>query len=105
MKFKFAGAALIASILVLVSVPGWGAEAAKTYKSKCTVCHGADGSGDTVMGKKLGAPSLKSEQVRKAPDAELAAVVTNGKNKMPAYDKALSQEEIAALVTYIRTLK
>ena len=36
--------------------------------------------------------------------ADLAAVITNGKNKMPAYGKQLKPAEIAELVVYSRAL-
>jgi mono/diheme cytochrome c family protein len=38
-------------------------------------------------------------------DAQLSTVITNGKNKMPAYGKSLKAEDITGLVAYIRTLK
>ena len=38
-------------------------------------------------------------------DAELTAIITNGKNKMPAYAGKLSDQDISYLVAYIRLLK
>ena len=37
-------------------------------------------------------------------DADLAAVISSGKNKMPAYAKQLKPEEIAELAAYSRAL-
>lgn len=79
-------------------------DAAALYKSKCAVCHGADGAGDTTMGKKLGAKSFHSPEVSKMTDAELFEVTKNGKNKMPSYDKKLTDDQIKELITYIRSL-
>ena len=73
------------------------------YKSKCAGCHGADGSGSAV-GKKMGAHDFTAADVQKMSDAELADIVTNGKNKMPKYG-SLKPEEVKGLVAYIRTLK
>jgi cytochrome c6 len=80
------------------------AEAAATYKTKCAMCHGADGKGDTPVGKKMGARDFASPEVQKQTDAELATIIGKGKNKMPAYEKSLKEAEIKDLTTYIRQL-
>jgi cytochrome c6 len=73
------------------------------YKTKCAACHGPDGSGSAV-GTKLGAHDFHSAEVQTQSDAALIAIIANGKNKMPAYQKTLKAEDIAGLVAYIRTL-
>jgi len=75
------------------------------YKAKCVVCHAADGSGNTTMGKKMNLRDLGSPEVQKQTDAELTDIVAKGKNKMPGYEKTLKPEEIKALVAYMRTMK
>jgi mono/diheme cytochrome c family protein len=98
---------VVAVFLTLVLVPatlGFAQDAAALYKSKCAVCHGADGAGDTTMGKKLGAKSFHAPEVSKMTDAELFDVTKKGKNKMPAYDKKLTDDQIKELIAYIRTL-
>ncbi|HTV57369.1 MAG TPA: cytochrome c [Verrucomicrobiae bacterium] len=80
------------------------ADAQKTYQSKCSACHGADGKGDTGAGKALGAHDFASPEVKKMTDAEMAGIISNGKGKMPAYGKSLSAAEIKDLVDYIRGL-
>jgi mono/diheme cytochrome c family protein len=57
------------------------------------------------MGKKLGAHDFQTAEVQKISDAELSDIITNGKNKMPAYGKSLKADDIKGLVAYIRTLK
>ena len=79
-------------------------DAAALYKTKCAGCHAADGSGSTPMGKNLTARDLRSPEVQKQADAQLAEITTKGKNKMPAYDKKLTAEQIKELVAYIREL-
>jgi mono/diheme cytochrome c family protein len=74
------------------------------FKTKCAACHGADGTGEVPMGKKLGARNLSSAEVQGQSDAQLTDVVTKGKNKMPAYDGKLTKEQIGQLVAYIREL-
>jgi cytochrome c6 len=67
-----------------------------TYKAKCAMCHGADGS-------KIAAHDLTAA-AQGTSDADLAAVITNGKGQMPA-SKSLKPDQVTALVAYVRTLK
>ena len=80
-------------------------DAAALYKSKCQVCHGADGKGDTPAGQKLGAKDFHSPEVAKMSDAELIEAVKKGKNKMQGYEGKLTDDQIKSLVKYIRSLK
>jgi cytochrome c6 len=74
------------------------------YKSKCAACHGADGTG-SATGKKMGAHDFTTADVQGMSDADLATIITNGKNKMPKYGASLKPEDVKGLVAYIRTLK
>jgi mono/diheme cytochrome c family protein len=80
------------------------AEAAATYKTKCAMCHGADGKGETPVGKKMGARDFASPEVQKETDDELTAIIAKGKNKMPAYEKSLKDTDIKEMVAFIRQL-
>lgn len=77
---------------------------AALFKAKCAACHGADGKGETAVGKANKLRDLGSADVQKQSDDELSAIITNGKNKMPAYGKSLKPDQIKELVTYIRSL-
>ena len=81
------------------------ADGAAVFKAKCAMCHGADGSGSTGMGKTMGLKPLGSAEVQKMSDADLTALVSNGRGKMPAYKGKLSDDEISAVVKYVKTLK
>ena len=81
------------------------ADGAATFKAKCAMCHGADGSGQTGMGKSLGLRNMGSKEVQAQSDADLIKITTGGKGKMPSYKAKLSEEEIKAVVAFIRTLK
>ena len=81
------------------------ADGAADYKAKCAGCHGADGKGDTSMGKMMKIRDLGSADVQSQSDADLANIITNGKGKMPKYDGKLTADQINDLVKYIRTLK
>lgn len=91
-------AAVFALVLTL-SLSAHAQSAADLYKSKCAMCHGADG-------KKAAGHDLSSADVQSKSDAALTAVITDGKApKMPKYGDKLKPEEIKGLVAYIRTLK
>lgn len=83
----------------------FGQDAAATYKTKCQMCHGADGAGSTPAGQKLGTRSFKAPEVAKETDAEMANIIENGKNKMPKYGDKLKKDEIEALVKYVHQLQ
>jgi cytochrome c6 len=85
--------------------PSHAQAAADTYKAKCMMCHAADGTGNTPAGKSMGALPFKTAALIKASDADLIAATTNGKGKMPAYKTQLTDAQISALITYIRTLQ
>ena len=105
MKSPLIRAVVVAAILML-GVAGVRAEdVAVLYKSKCAACHGANGKGDTPAGKKLGARDLHSPEVAKMSDTELFEITKKGKEKMPAYDKKLTDDQIKSLIKYIRSLK
>lgn len=78
---------------------------AETYKTKCSPCHGANGAGETMIGKNLKLRSLASPEVQNQSDAQLSAIISQGKNRMPRFDRRLSRDQIAAVVKYIRLLK
>jgi len=78
-------------------------DSAALFKSKCAMCHGPDGTANTTMAKNMGIKSYKDPEVQKMSDADLKAIITNGKGKMPSY-KTLTPEQIDGLVKYIRTL-
>ena len=78
---------------------------ADIYKSKCAMCHSADGSASSGAGKAMKVPSLLTPEAKKASTASYVAIVKDGKEKMPAYGTKLSGPEINAVVAYIRTLQ
>ena len=74
------------------------------FRSNCVICHSADGSGNTALGKKYKVRDLKSPEVQKATDAELSEVISKGKKPMPAFADRLKQDEIQQVVAYLREL-
>jgi cytochrome c6 len=78
---------------------------AQLYKAKCAACHGADGKGETAVGKADKIRDLGSAEVQAQGDADLTTIISTGKGKMPAYGKSLKPDQMKDLVAYIRTLK
>jgi mono/diheme cytochrome c family protein len=99
---------LSGGLLVMMSLLATSAHAqdggAAVYKAKCASCHGPDGVGATAAGKATKARDFCSEDVKKETDAEWTAIIAKGKNKMPAYDKKITDAEIKDVVAYIRGL-
>jgi mono/diheme cytochrome c family protein len=96
---------LAAPFLFLPSVPARAdAASAAVYKAKCASCHGADGRGQTAVGKKMKLRDLREPAVQKQSNAVLTKIITDGKAKMPGYDKKLKPEQIKAQVALMREL-
>jgi cytochrome c oxidase cbb3-type subunit 3 len=76
--------------------------AARIFSSKCSGCHGPDGSGNIA-----GTPNFTSAEWQSSrSDAQLLASIRDGKGKvMPAWGKQLSEAQISALVRHVRGLK
>ena len=110
MKKTFALAFLAATFVVATAV-GYAAPAAENWDNDCAKCHGADGSGNTKIGKKLKLKDYTDAQVQAGlKDEEMAKAIKegiseNGKERMKAFKDDLSDAEINALVAHIRTLK
>jgi cytochrome c6 len=85
------------------ATPARADSAEATYKAKCQMCHGPDGKGETPTGKAMKVKDFGSEDVQKMSDADLAATITGGKGKMPAY-KTLTPDQVKELVAYVRSL-
>lgn len=103
-------AVAVLAILVILVAAFAAAQANKAgaalYKKSCAMCHGADGSGNSPMGKKLGVRDLSSADAQKETEAQLTEIISKGKGKsMPAYGEKLKSAEIKDLVAYIRELK
>lgn len=76
----------------------------KLYQTKCSACHGADGAGNTPVGKALKLKDMRDAEVQEASDTDLSTLIAKGKDKMPANEKTLKPEQIKSLVAYVREL-
>ena len=102
---------IVVVVAFAAALPVRAADAKDNWEKNCAKCHGPDGKGDTKMGKKLEVRDLTDPKVQAAfTDAQATTsikdgVKAEGKQKMPGYADKLSDDEIKALVTYVRSLK
>jgi len=87
------------------------ADGKTNWDTLCAKCHGADGKGQTKMGQKLGVKDLTDAKVQaELKDDTIAKTIkegkkdADGKTLMKAFD-TLTDDEVKALVTYVRGLK
>jgi len=86
-------------------------DAKAIYEKECTKCHGADGKGDTKMGKKLGAKDYSDPKVQAAvTDAAAGKAIKEGlKDKdgktLMKPTEGVSDADIKAVVAHMRTFK
>ncbi len=102
-KINIVTVAAALAVVIALSLSAHAQGASDLFKSKCAMCHGADGTGSPT-GKKMGAHDFTAAEVQKMSDAELTDVITNGKNKMKP-STGLKPEDVKGLVAHIRTLK
>ena len=80
------------------------------YKKFCVACHGATGAGDGPASAKL-KPQPKALSATTKSDTDLAKIIKDGGEanglsaKMRGFGKVLSDEDVANVVAFIRTLK
>jgi len=104
---------IILSISILIAAPlsARAADAKTNWANNCAQCHGPSGKGDTKMGKMLNAMDLTDPKKQSSfTDAQAAAAIKdgikqNGKTAMKAFGGKLSDDQIKALIAYVRSLK
>ena len=91
--------------LVLLALPHLAAaqsDGQKIYDQSCAKCHGADGTGNTVVGKAVGAKDLGSAEAKKMTEDEIRTQIEKGKNNMPPFIGALNKAQIDSLIPIVR---
>jgi cytochrome c553 len=93
-----------------------GAEAKENWDTLCAKCHGADGKGNTKMGTKLGCKDFTDAKIQATfTDEEATKAIKEGRKNadgntlmkpfVTGVDTPLSDDEVKALVAYVRGLK
>jgi len=102
---NFRGTLLLVLAVIVTSGPVLAqGDGATLFKSKCAGCHSADGSGTGPAGKAMHLRALGSADVQKQTDAQLAAIIADGKSPMPAFKDKFTSDQIKQLVAFIRSL-
>ncbi|MCE2861013.1 MAG: hypothetical protein RIR76_2238 [Verrucomicrobiota bacterium] len=106
-KLILAGAALAAAVTLAFAAP-----AAENWENHCAKCHGADGKGQTKVGKKLGVLDYTNaaDQAKFTDEQATKAIVEGardkaGKERMKGYQDELSPQEIKDLLAMVRNFK
>ena len=102
---------LLATLALAASTAALSAgDAAAIFEKQCQKCHGADGTGQTPMGKKLALKDFTDAKVQAGfTDAEATKALKEGvkdgdKTKMkPAED--VTDDDIKALIAKVRAFK
>ena len=80
-------------------------EAKRLFKQKCAKCHGQAGAGNNY-GQIIGATNLTDpEWQQRVDDQRIINSIKHGRGQMPASGEKLTDEQITALMLYVRTLK
>lgn len=92
----------VALFLMLPNLSWAADDGAAIFKAKCAACHGADLAGKPAAK----APSLVSDDAKKASDADLTDMIANGgkdKKAMHAFsNKGLSPDQVKMVISYVR---
>jgi mono/diheme cytochrome c family protein len=105
---KITAAVLLAGCLV-----GWSARAdvEQIWAMNCAACHGKDGKGSTMMGRKLSIKDMTDAKTQSSfTDAEAAksikeGVTQSGTQVMKGFGDKLSDADVTALVAKVRSFK
>ncbi len=99
-------------LLAALTLPARAGDVKENWEKNCASCHGKDGKGETKMGKKLDVKDYTDAKVQQAITDEKAKKALKegikddkGKERMKSYADILSDDEIKALIGYVRAFK
>ena len=103
--------AIAALLLLGTALTASAADAAANWEEHCAKCHGADGKGQTKMGRKLNISDFTDAKVQACFTDERAFKAMkegvkdkNGKQTMKPIE-GLTDDDMKALVPFVRALK
>lgn len=111
MKTTIALTTLTIAVLFGCATLSRAAESKELWDKNCASCHGKDGKGETKMGKKAGVKDYTDAAVQEAMKDDVAfksvkqGLKEGDKELMKPFAEKLTDDEIKALVAYVRTFK
>jgi cytochrome c6 len=112
MKSSHRSLALLLSPLLIPVFALAAMGASDVWMEHCARCHGADGTANTKIGKKLKLSDYSSATVQaRMTDDEIFKATADGvfddkgKERMPGYKEKLSEKEMRDLVKQVRAFK
>ncbi|WP_107875806.1 cytochrome c [Pseudoduganella sp. UC29_71] len=98
MKPSIASLAAAASIAAVLAAPPARADGKALFQKNCAACHQASGKG--IPGA---FPALAGNPLVQGPAPEVATVLLQGRGGMPDFSASLSDDEIAAVLSFARS--
>jgi len=106
------GATLIAGAVLLLGAAAptaWAEDGQAVFQKNCVGCHGAAGKGDGPAAKALKPPPGDfATTLKSVSDADITKLIKEGGKPVgknhPAFGTKLSDEQITALVQYVKEL-
>jgi mono/diheme cytochrome c family protein len=74
------------------------------FAANCSSCHGSDATGDTSLGRALGAANLHAPDVQNLSDAALKKAISGGAGNMPSFAARLNDADLTQLVAHLRDI-
>jgi mono/diheme cytochrome c family protein len=96
----------LGAMLVATCLPLSAQDVASIYGANCAHCHGADGRGNTPLGRALKLRDLRSYETKGRTEEDLIVVIGKGaaQGKMPAFQKKLGPEAVRLLAVYVHDI-
>jgi mono/diheme cytochrome c family protein len=81
------------------------AEGEVLYARFCSPCHGAEGLGDGLVGKKfLGVANLTQDRLKAAPEGYIYHVITHGRGRMMPHGTQVNPEERWKITMFVKNV-
>ncbi len=107
---KLAFSIILTALALTLPLAALAAGPADDWVNNCSSCHGHDGDGHTRVGRMLRIVDLTDMMVQKnftdeqAFNAVKDGFIIRGSTKMKPFKDKLTDDEIKALIVYVRTL-
>jgi mono/diheme cytochrome c family protein len=94
----------LAAMISLAGSVSFAEDGAALYKSKCAMCHGAQGTPNPGIAKAMGVKPTSDPSIQALTVAQVTAAIKNGKGKMKPV-AGLSDEQVKSVAAFFKTLK